>query len=169
MQELITALIKARQQFQPIRKDKANPFLKNKYATLDSVLEAVETALAAHGLTIVQTTDLVSIGEGSLPMQVLKTALYHESGQCITGSYQLPATDNQQKMGAAITYARRYGICAILNVTADADDDGNSNSGSKPAAVNPTVKKSPAARMVSTKRAGTPRENLPKTIAPSPN
>ena len=128
MKELITALIKARQEFQPIRKDKANIFLKTKYATLDSVIEATESALSKHGLTIVQTTDLHEIGEGSMPIQILRTVLYHESGQMLTSVYQLPVTDDQQKMGAAITYGRRYAICAILNVTADSDDDGSANS-----------------------------------------
>lgn len=119
MNELISALIKARSEFQPIRKDKVNPFLKNKYATLDAVLEAVEPALRKHGLTIVQTTEVDS------EQIVLKTSLYHESGQSISGHYPLPQTDDPQKLGAAITYGRRYALCAILSVTADEDDDGN--------------------------------------------
>lgn len=132
MNELISALIKARSEFAPIRKDKVNPFLKNKYATLDAVLEAVEPALRQNGLTIVQTTEVNG------DQTVLKTSLYHESGQSISGHYPLPQTDDPQKLGAAITYGRRYALCAILSVTADEDDDGNAANTStpKPAASN---------------------------------
>ncbi|NEQ24962.1 MAG: ERF family protein [Microcoleus sp. SIO2G3] len=132
MNELIPALIKARSEFAPIRKDKVNPLLKNKYATLDAVLEAVEPALRKHGLTIVQTTEVNG------DQTVLKTSLYHESGQTIHGHYPLPQTDDPQKLGAAITYGRRYALCAILSVTADEDDDGNATSAAanKPAIAN---------------------------------
>ncbi|NJL22803.1 MAG: hypothetical protein HC895_21435 [Leptolyngbyaceae cyanobacterium SM1_3_5] len=119
MNELISALIKARSEFAPIRKDKTNSYLQTKYATLDAVLEAVEPALRKHGLTIVQTIE-VNNGQTSL-----KTALYHESGQSISGNYPLPQTDEPQKLGIAITYGRRYSLCGILSVTADDDDDGN--------------------------------------------
>jgi hypothetical protein len=119
LNELIPALIKARSEFQPIHKDKVNSYLNNQYATLDAVLAAVEPALRKYGLTIVQMTEV--IGEQS----VLRTSLYHESGQSISGNYPLPQTNEPQKLGAAITYGRRYALCALLSVTADEDDDGN--------------------------------------------
>jgi hypothetical protein len=135
LNELIPALIKARSEFQPIHKDKVNSYLNNQYATLDAVLAAVEPALRKYGLTIVQMTEV--IGEQS----ALKTSLYHESGQSISGNYPLPQTNEPQKLGAAITYGRRYALCAILSVTADEDDDGNTtsksgNAASKPAPAN---------------------------------
>jgi hypothetical protein len=55
----------------------------------------------------------------------LITTLYHESGQSIYSSYLLPSGLDAQKMGAAITYGRRYSICSILCITADEDTDGN--------------------------------------------
>ena len=36
---------------------------------------------------------------------------------------------NMQKLGSAITYAKRYGLVALLAVDADDDDDGNAASG----------------------------------------
>ena len=47
-----------------------------------------------------------------------------------------PQTTDSQKLGAAITYARRYAICAMLSITADEDDDGNLVSG-KPTSSKP--------------------------------
>jgi hypothetical protein len=118
MKELITALIKAAQEFEPIRKDRQNPFLKSKYATLDSVLESVEPALHKNGLKIVQ---ILGFHESGAP--VLRTLLYHESGESIVSEYPLILSDDPQKFGAAVTYARRYALCAALSVTADEDDD----------------------------------------------
>lgn len=119
MQELIKALIKAKSEFKSIQKDRINPHFKHKYATLDAVLDAVTPALSKYGLAIVQTT---AIAEGKT---ILETHLYHESGECITSPYPLPDISDPQKLGAALTYARRYSVCAILSVTADEDDDGN--------------------------------------------
>lgn len=154
MNELISALIKARSEFAPIRKDKVNPFLKNKYATLDAVLEAVEPALRQNGLTIVQTTEVNG------DQTVLKTSLYHESGQSISGHYPLPQTDDPQKLGAAITYGRRYALCAILSVTADEDDDGNAANTSTP------KPPPPVAEAQSRKLNGKPASDRPRKLNP---
>lgn len=166
MKNLITALIAAKANFAPILKDAANPQFKGKrYATLDAVLSAVEPALAAAGLTIVQTADLIN-GE-----PVLVTQLWHTSGECLSSTYLLStvanstekststivttvddrgretpqtietktvttASNDPQKMGGAITYARRYAVCALLSITAEEDDDGNAAS-AKPQAQRP--------------------------------
>ncbi len=53
--------------------------------------------------------------------------MYHESGNHITSVYPLPDIYDSQKFGAALTYARRYALCAILCVTADEDDDANAS------------------------------------------
>jgi len=120
MIELIKALIKAKAEFQPIEKDKLNPHFKTKYASLDSVLDAVTPALCKHGLVIVQ------------PLQsgrVLNTHLYHESGEVMTSMFELPDISDIQKIGSALTYARRYSVCALLGITADEDNDGNAGKG----------------------------------------
>ncbi len=126
MQQIIPALIKAKKSFKKISKDAVNPYFKSKYATLDAVLEATENALAEQGLTIVQVV------EG----YILQTFLYHESGEFIQSNYPLPETTDSQKLGAAITYARRYAICAMLSITADEDEDGNFSS-AKPTSSKP--------------------------------
>ncbi|WP_181256816.1 ERF family protein [Merismopedia glauca] len=119
MKELISALIKAQPHFKSIRKDKINPYVKSKYADLDSVIAATKDALRANGLLISQTT---SVNESRA---ILVTTLWHESGQKIEGNYPLTKTEDPQKLGASITYARRYALCAILGITADDDNDGD--------------------------------------------
>lgn len=122
MQKLISALIKAKAEFQPIHKNKINPHYKSKYADLDSVLDAVTPALNNHGLAIIQ---LVGIVDGKT---ILETRLYHEGGEFTSSVFPLPETSDPQKIGSALTYARRYSLCAILSVAADEDNDGNAAS-----------------------------------------
>jgi hypothetical protein len=123
MENLVKSLIKAKQSFGAIAKDRTNPHFKSKYATLDAILAAVEPGLHAHGLVLVQTLCTDNSGAS------LITHLMHESGEALSSSYPLPDIADPQKFGAAITHARRYAVCAILSVTADEDDDGNAASG----------------------------------------
>jgi len=55
--------------------------------------------------------------------------LIHKSGEFITETLRMPVAQAQMNahgIGSAITYARRYGLMAILCIAAD-DDDGNSS------------------------------------------
>lgn len=115
MQELISALVAAKKEIPAIKKSANNPFFNSAYAPLEAVLETVEPILLKNGLVIVQTTDSTS----------LITTLYHTSGQFLSGSYQLPTGLDSQKLGAAVTYARRYAISALLSLATEPDDDGN--------------------------------------------
>jgi hypothetical protein len=119
MKELISALIKAKGQFTQIKKDKVNPFHKSTYASLDSVLAAVEPALHSNSLMLSHSIE---------PGGLLITKLWHESGDFLGSTLALPELSDPQKLGSLITYYRRYAICALLSVTADEDDDANSNS-----------------------------------------
>ena len=90
-----------------------------KYADLNDVLEAVRPVLNKHGLSIAQST--VS-EEGQIGVV---TRIYHTSGHVETfGPLLLPAGGDARSAGSAITYARRYGLCAALGISPDDDDDG---------------------------------------------
>jgi len=127
------------------KKDAKNPFFSTaskevKYATLDAVVEAANAALKEANLTFVQPTTY----DGGAMM--IATTILHESGQFISGDYlvdlgtiheeklkdgQIVKTSNTmtaQQRGAAVTYARRYALCAMLGIVADEDDDGNAAS-----------------------------------------
>lgn len=96
--------------------NKENPYFNSRYVDLSGVLKAAQKTMAKHGLSIAQLID----GDDII------TLLSHKSGQwfksvCPIGSYK-----NRQDRGPAITYTKRYAICAILGIAADTDDDGNS-------------------------------------------
>jgi hypothetical protein len=117
---LAAALVKAQPQFKTAKMSSVNPFFKSKYADLGEVWEAVQEALEANGLTVSQFPDAI----GQEP--ALTTILLHESGEWLAATYPLMVTDKEstpQGYGSALTYARRYGLSAVLGVIADVDDD----------------------------------------------
>jgi hypothetical protein len=120
MKELIAALLKAQAAFEPLKKSEDNPFFHSKYANLENCIDVVKKPLLDNGLAVVQTFDCA---EGK---NMLVTTLYHISGQFITGKQILESKDptDPQKIASCSTYARRYGLMAILGLAAE-DDDGN--------------------------------------------
>jgi hypothetical protein len=115
--ELAAALAKAQGTMKAAHFNKTNPHFKNKYADLTAILEAVRHPLSENGLAIVQTPEIM---DGAF---CLVTRLLHSSGQYIAGEYPLPAQATPQQIGSAITYAKRYSLCAIVGISADDDDD----------------------------------------------
>ena len=125
MMNLATALIKAQAEFRTVPQSGNNPFHKSKYSTLKDCWDTARPVLAKHGLCVLQFPDMMADGN-----YVLKTVVLHESGESMEG-YQpvLSAKQDAQSMGSALTYARRYGLCAALGlVSGDEDDDGNAAS-----------------------------------------
>jgi len=108
-----------------IAKDADNPFHKNKYATLDQIIDDVRPILNKHKLAVMQN---VSGLEGNV---TVKTLLLHESGEWFEsdGTTLKPQKQDPQGAGGAVTYARRYDLCAFLSLNTGEDDDGNKASG----------------------------------------
>lgn len=92
---------------------------RHRYADLADVVGVVLPALAKQGLSWTVTTEY---GEGQ-PF-ALRALLMHTSGDMIEASYPLPQTNNNHALGSAITYGRRYLLCAMTGVAPDDDDDG---------------------------------------------
>jgi len=111
-------LLEAKKQFPPIKKDAWNPFYKSNYASLSNILDAIEPVLEKHGLYI----------RSVLRDNVLITQICElETGNVnLESCFNLPVLNDIQKIGSAITYARRYNLVAMLNLNIENDDDGNS-------------------------------------------
>lgn len=117
--ELAAALAKAQGEMSHAAKDRANPAFKARYADLASVLDACRAALAANGIAVIQA---VSTAPGWVDVT---TRIVHASGEwaeCTVGI--APVDGRAHAVGSAITYARRYGLAAMVGVAPD-DDDGN--------------------------------------------
>jgi hypothetical protein len=134
--ELATALAKAQGEITGALKDSANPFFKSKYADLASCWDACRAALSKNGLAVVQAPETNAVGyisngsENQYEKELaLTTTLIHTSGQWMRAQLAVnPKDDSPQSMGSAITYARRYALCAFVGI-AQVDDDGNAASG----------------------------------------
>ena len=115
--EILPALHKARSQFVKVKKDRQNTHLKNKYATLDSVLDAITPALTENKLMIMQDSERV---ENALRVE---TTVIHISGQWAKFYFDIPIAKNDpQGVGSAFTYGRRYALAAAFGLS-QADDD----------------------------------------------
>lgn len=143
IKELAAALAKAQGAMGAAKMDAVNPFLKNRYADLGSVIQAAKPALSANGLSYTQHPTF----EDS--HVTVTTVLMHASGEWIESSLTLPVSDNRglsaaQAMGAVITYLRRYTLASILGIYADEDTDGNDKpNGNGKAAEKPAEKPAP--------------------------
>lgn len=119
------ALIKFHSEVGTIEKDGENPYLKTKYATLDSINKTIRPVLASSKLAIMQN---VISGDGII---TIKTKLLHESSEWMESegtTLRLQKID-PQGVGAAITYARRYDLSAFLSLDTGEEDDGASQMG----------------------------------------
>jgi hypothetical protein len=106
--------------------DALNPFLKNEYATLGSVIETAKPVLAEFKLAV---TQLVVSGDNN--NIGVETVLVHESGEWISEVCMISFGEEKGKSfaqvaGSVISYLRRYSFAAIIGLYADKDDDGNS-------------------------------------------
>lgn len=117
------ALAKAQTEFEAVLKNAKNPHLKNRYADLESVLSAVRPALGRHGLSVIQGVGLL----GDDPC--VQTRICHESGEWVETDLPLlweregKGTNDAQRFGGGLTYARRYAFMAALGLAPE-DDDG---------------------------------------------
>jgi ERF superfamily len=93
-----------------------------RYAPLASGLDIVRKTLGQHEIATVQTT---SIDQASRMVQ-LTTMLAHASGEWIASEWPvcpIAETANPQRMGAALTYARRYALFTLVGIAGEDDLD----------------------------------------------
>ena len=122
---LAKALAAAQGEIKGAVRDSENPYFKSTYADLTSVWDACRGPLSKNGLSIIQ------LPQESVEFVVLETILLHASGEWISGILKMkPLKNDPQSIGSCLTYARRYGLSAIVGIAPE-DDDGNAASGSK--------------------------------------
>ncbi len=126
--ELAKSLSQAQGEITGALKSSVNPFYKSHYSDLASCWDACREALSKNGLAVVQSP-MSGLRETSATVTWLVTTLLHTSGQWMRSELLVtPKDETSQAMGSALTYARRYALCAMVGV-AQVDDDGNAASG----------------------------------------
>jgi hypothetical protein len=93
-----------------------------RYASLASGLDIVRKALSHQEIAIIQATR-IELHSGQMH---LTTVLAHSSGEWISADWPVCAakdTDAPHRMGAALTYARRYALFALVGIAGEDDLD----------------------------------------------
>lgn len=99
-----------------VKTDKAN--YSYTYADLAQITRQLMPILGDLGLSFLAKPTTVD------SRFVLAYKLLHVSGESEDGEYPLPVSGTPQSIGAAITYARRYCLCAVTGIAPEDDDDG---------------------------------------------
>ena len=95
--------------------------MRNQYVSLDNLLHVIRPLLSDCGLVIIQ----------QLAGEFLTTVVYHVSGQYIGSNMPfnpmngIKGTNALQELGGGITYAKRYSISALLQISVDVDNDAD--------------------------------------------
>ena len=106
-----------------IRSDEASGSKRTfHYAPLSSGLDIVRKTLSQHEIATVQTTSI----DETAGIVRLSTVLAHASGEWIASDWPVCAitnTDAPHRMGAALTYARRYALFTLVGIAGEDDLD----------------------------------------------
>ena len=99
-----------------LTKNSKNPFFKSQYLDLNAILLEVDPLCQEHGIILLQP-----LGEGFVNTILVNA----EDGTTIVeSSIEIPTSiTDPQKIGACITYFRRYTLKSLFGI-AEQDDDG---------------------------------------------
>jgi hypothetical protein len=103
-------------------KDRNAPERLFRYASLASGLEIVRKTLGQHEIATVQTTAI----DQTSGIVNLTTVLAHASGEWISSDWPvcpISETSTPHRMGAALTYARRYALFTLVGIAGEDDLD----------------------------------------------
>ncbi len=93
-----------------------------RYASLSSGLDIVRKVLGKHEIATVQTTSI----DNQAGLIRLTTVLAHTSGEWVSSDWPVcPVSETAapHKMGAALTYARRYALFTLVGIAGEDDLD----------------------------------------------
>src|SRR4051795_6929359 len=93
-----------------------------RYAPLSSGLDIVRKSLGRHEIATIQTTGI----DKEAGLLRLTTVLAHSSGEWFSSEWpvcQISDIASAQRMGAALTYARRYALFTLVGIAGEDDLD----------------------------------------------
>src|SRR5215475_5775001 len=102
-----------------------------RYASLSSGLDIVRKGLGQHEIATIQSTEI----DKEAGLLRLTTILAHSSGEWVSSEWpvcQISDIASAQRMGAALTYARRYALFTLVGIAGEDDLDAPDLGGSRP-------------------------------------
>ena len=140
---LIGRIHKVQSELTAVMKDSVNPHFRSHYADINGFIAALRPLLTKYGVVVLQPLRVCEAGG-----TVLQTIITCETGEREVSEIYIPANSDPQKLGAWITYMRRYSLQSLFVMEAS-DDDAES-------AVRPTTTTKPAAPATRTWNAAKP-------------
>lgn len=123
MKSLLAKMLLVQKALKPIPKDETNTHFKSRYFDINGVIAQLRPILNEKGLVVTQGLDGGNI---------VTTVADPESDESQSWLFPIPATQDLQKLGGAITYLRRYSLVSLFLIEGDEDDDGNAASQAQP-------------------------------------
>ena len=93
-----------------------------RFAPLSSGLDIVRKGLGRHEIATIQSTEI----DKEAGLLRLTTILAHSSGEWVSSEWpvcQISDIASAQRMGAALTYARRYALFTLVGIAGEDDLD----------------------------------------------
>lgn len=119
--EIAKALLKFQLKIDVIPRSAKNPHFKSKYADLAAIWKVIRKPLSESGINVIHGPQ--SDGE----KVTITTLILHESGEWFESDFTMSTAQNRitgpQALGSCVTYGKRYGMCAMLNIVPDGEDD----------------------------------------------
>ena len=116
MKKLAEKLYDIQERELSFEKKSDNPFFKSKYLSLEDLTKTIRPILKEKKLLIFH------YGDGQNIVTVIRDM---ESDEELESKFPIQQGIEPQKVGSAITYAKRYNLGQLLNIITDIDDDGN--------------------------------------------
>jgi ERF superfamily len=136
-----------------------------RYAPLSSGLDIVRKSLGRHEIATIQATGI----DKEAGLLRLTTVLVHSSGEWISSEWpvcQISDIASAQRMGAALTYARRYALFTLVGIAGEDDLDApDLGAAPKPAAELPGPGSQPNGQAATGKRTGPGDGKRPESSA----
>lgn len=128
---IAAALLQFQSSATGVVKDSKNPHFKNRYASLEAVIDEARPKLQAAGIAWLQAPGHITNGNLALTTILMHAA----SGQWISSTMEIPLGKNDpQGAGSAITYSSRYALMATLGLPpVDDDAEGAMRRDARPA------------------------------------
>jgi hypothetical protein len=134
-----------------------------RYAPLSSGLDIVRKSLGRHEIATIQSTEIDKEGD----LLRLTTILAHSSGEWVSSEWpvcRIADIASAQRMGAALTYARRYALFTLVGIAGEDDLHApDLAADTNPAAEPP---RPPEGRKNSNGRAAAGQEAVPRDAKP---
>jgi ERF superfamily len=123
---IAAALARAQAQFLAVSKEltaqietKSGRAFSYTYADLPAIFSAIRAALTKEEIAVTQALQLRA------HHLITETVLLHSSGEFLSSELALPISEHPdpRQIGSCATYGRRFGLCAMVGIAAQSEDD----------------------------------------------